>query len=201
MKTGTDRRRFLLSAGGLSALLATSLNARAEEPAARMPLIEPQQAGAIHRRLLKQTEQLLQGRSVSSAAQLLLADKLTETGALSKTEAASLRDIQTTILETPDLDKIAQVIDRVYETTAKTAGELWIAIVSIARDSVAYAREQLERVGPQRAALIVASDIRGALEGAETGVALGGGMAIVICCIAGAGAASVEKAFENPAVA
>jgi uncharacterized membrane protein len=71
------------------------------------------------------------------------------------------------------LDEIEKELHDLAKKTTNAANVVVAAILSIAQDSVKYVKEMFQRIDPEKATLVVAYDVQGALLGASSGAALG----------------------------
>jgi hypothetical protein len=94
------------------------------------------------------------------------------------------------------LDSMANKVDSIYKDARKTAGDLVVAIVSIARSSIEWVQKNSEKVDGVKATYIVSSDVLGALSGAALG-AVFGPITTVLGALAGAAAGSARAALGS----
>lgn len=191
------RRRDLLAlsvAAGLAIFdpKASSAQERALGPNAR-------DAGPAHQIRMDAISRALDGKRLDTRDGLLkILDALVQSGLIPKEEAEVVARLIDAIYSSSSIEAMLERIDKIYRDVAGKASDLVVAIASVARASVEFVRKLPQKVDPKRAAVIVASDVSGALNGAATGAALGGRFLVVFCAIVGGVSGSANTAFGTP---
>jgi hypothetical protein len=185
-----SRRQFAtaVSSVGVGTLIPGALaQERMQEP---KPAFPPRDAGGIHGDMLGRISEGLGGSEIRTKEGLLkLVSLLQQFDVISEQDAAMLRETIDAIFSDPET--IAARIDKIYAEAKEKAGEVTVAIISIAKNSVEFAKRHGKTI------LVVASDVSGALTGAATGAKLGGRALAVLGALAGAVASSAEAAFSH----
>ncbi|MBB5340384.1 hypothetical protein [Tunturiibacter gelidoferens] len=185
-----SRRQFAtaVSSVGVGTMMPAALaQERLQEP---KPAYPPRDAGGIHGDMLGRISEGLAGNDIHTKEGLLkLVALLQQFDVISEQDAAMLRETIDAIFSAPETT--AAKIDKIYAEAKEKAGEVTVAIISIAKNSVEFGRRH------ERAIYIVASDVSGALTGAATGAKLGGRSLAVLGALAGAVGGSAQAAFSH----
>jgi hypothetical protein len=196
------RRQLIITAAGagLGALL-TNRAAAQNAPGIIAPPAE--KAGTLHQQGLREISEVLGNISISTKEGLIkLVNHLVKQGVISAEQAKILEEVINAIFSSvnadhiPDLNKMYDEIGKIYDAMKKGADDVAVAIVSIARDSVAYAIERLRDLDPKTALELVESDVEGAISGAATGAKFGP-RGKIIGAIIGAVGSSGWEAFRR----
>ena len=190
----SNRRLFLAATGfGLAPLVA----AAQQTPSPPSLPFPARDFGSLHRAMLERISDVLSGTPLASKEGLFkIVDFLVEFGLLSKAEGESLKRIISAVVDSPTVEEMSKVANDVYNELKKKAGDLAVAIASIARDSIEYAKKLANEIGTDRLVYIVSADVTGALTGAAACVKFPRPFA-VIGALAGAVAGSGNAAFGS----
>lgn len=178
------REALLLTAGALTA--GAGLTAL---PACKPQVdFSPRSAGDEHAERMRQAGKALKGRSpLSQDGLLLLVDDLEQREIISKDDAAVLRQLIKLIFTIPEIPAMLEAVSQLLSSLKHDISDIAVAIVDIARGSIQYVRDTLDRVPLDTIVLVIASDVAGALSGAANGV---------IGVVIGASCASIIMAFQ-----
>lgn len=184
-----NRRQFVIATtAGLGVLVPDiAAQTKRQEP---KPPYPPQDAGPIHGDMLRRISEDLAGSEITAKEGLLkLVAMLRQTEVITDADASMLREMIDIVFS--ELETAGKKLQELLDDAEKKAGEVTVAIVSIAKESVDFAKKH------GRAIFIVSSDISGALSGAATGAKLGGQVLAVVGAVAGAVASSAGAAFKH----
>lgn len=183
-------RRELIAAVTVTALGAlVSDSATAQGSQESRPIFKPEDAGTLHGHTLDQISGVLNGIAINTKEGLhKIVGLLMEFKVINKPDADKLDKLVDAIFSDPA--EIQRKVNEIFDEARKDAGEVAKAIISIAKNSVEYAK------GHQREIYIVTSDVSGALTGALTGAKFGAPIAVV-GALAGAVASSAGAAFSS----
>jgi hypothetical protein len=163
-----DRRQLLTVAAGAS--LGTLLPSAAvtQQPTEKQtPPFAPKDAGPIHNDMLTRIGAALHGTEILTSGGLKkVVGLLVEFNVVSKDDGDLLNRLIDAIFSSEQT--MAREIEQLYAEAVKKAHDVTVAIVSVARSSFEYAKNNPRIVD------IVAQDLLGALSGAYTGMKLGG---------------------------
>jgi hypothetical protein len=193
----TRRQLLIIGTGGtfVESGFPTTAGAQGTEvPTFRLDLV-PRKAGAFHNQQLDETAGSLDGLPLNSKEGLFrMVDLLVKLGLLTESDGQLLKALISTIFdERSDVNEIAKNLRKLYDDAAEKAGELAVAVCSIAHESIEYAK----KLDPKRTIFIVAADVSGALNGAAALGKLGPPILAVLGALAGAIAASGAAAYGS----
>ncbi len=171
-KNKMSRRHVLSLMGGLWTGAFVSQAEGAQIPSQVPELrILPAESGHVHSEVLNNLGRVLGNSSFSSQVGLTkILDQLSESHLITKDESDALKEIIRLIYTKEDKKVIKDKVDFIVKQLRQKAGNVAVAIASIALDSIDFI------IAYRRPMYIVASDIGGALAGAFTGLKLGGGI-------------------------
>jgi len=186
-----DRRQALIGAiGGGLGMFTPDAAARRNAQEIQLPF-KPEDTGNIHGRMLRRVSEKLAGTPINTEAGVnKLLDLLRELGVISQGDQKSLADVIRAIYHSADTKEMEQKIRQIYTDAVGKLGDVAVASISIARNSIEYAKDHPQTVK------VVAADFTGALSGATVGAKLPRPFA-VICVLGGAFAGSASAAFES----
>jgi hypothetical protein len=192
------RRELIITgaAAGLGVLLAHRASAQNKE---ELTAPRAQDAGRLHQEGMQEISAALGTVPISTKEGLIrLVDYLVKKNVIDAKQADVLKSVITAVFDSvnadhlPDLNKMYDEVRRIYGTMEKQAEDVAVAIVSIAHDSVDYAKKHLKEIDAKTALEIVTSDIEGGLTGASTGSKFGKPGAIIGAIVAGLGSSAWE---------
>ena len=159
----TNRRRLLTAAfgAGLAAFAPGHANGQEVPKSPQLPF-SPRAAGEIHRQALGAIGGILAGTPLNSVDGMKkLVEKLVQSEVITKAEAQIIEDVIDKIFGGMTIDALSESIKDIYKRIAETAGQVAVAILSIAVDSVAYVKKLGEKIDPKRAMEIIVADLQG----------------------------------------
>jgi hypothetical protein len=118
--------------------------------------------------------------------------------ALTGDDGPMLNKLVQTIFAAKTVEVMLASVDALLSDFKSRASEAALALLNIARDSIAYVQATLKGIPIQKVLQVVSSDISGGLEGAATAERLkANARGIVVAIIIGAAAASINAALEK----
>ena len=197
MNSNRMNRRQLITTtagAGLGALLSPGASAQEK---GGFPNLSAQDAGQLHRDKLKEIASVLGGtRLLTEEGLVKIIKHLLELRMISPEEAKVLEVIVSAIYQSKTVDEMIEKIASIYGKLEKKADDVFGTIVSIAHDSVTYAKEALTTLGMPRIIGVVSRDVSGALTGAGAGAKFDRRVAILFA-IAGGVASSALAVYED----
>ena len=92
---------------------------------------------------------------------------------ITEQESDTLGSLISAILNSGNLDKLLATVQATYNETIESLGSVASTIAAVLMDSVDYAAEQLMDIDYRIVSLVVAHDVRGAIDGALAGATVG----------------------------
>ena len=197
MKSILNRRDVLvgITGMGLGSFIPASSSGQQNVHNQEAPPFTPKDAGPIHEDMLHLISEKLERAAINTAEGLSnLVKALTNAGVITKVDQEHLEKLIKVIFNSANADAMAKGIDEIYETAAGKAGDVAVAVISIARNSIKFAKEQIKE--HPRVVDVVSSDVGGALSGATVGKKFGK-YGPLIFAVAGAIAASAKAAYSS----
>lgn len=180
---------------GVAALIPHSL--RAEEAAQPASAPAPNEVGELHFAALNETRKTLDETKIISKKGLkLLVAVLAKRRVITRAQAEVLNQLIDIIFDTETFDAMEKALADLLRKLNEAGSEVVVAIIQIAKSSIAYVREFMGNEKTQRAIVIIASDLEGALAGAATGERFGPKGAL-IGLLAGAVSSSSLELFSE----
>jgi len=198
-----QRRSLLIAATGIGAGLMVP-EALAQHGPSDQNGPEARMIGGIHGDMVNKLSDALKGTRPFSKDNLLelinlLSGKdvgnISLPAVLTPPQSDLVRKVVEAIYSSPDISEVAKKIEAMYKEVSDRTRDLGAAIVSIAHDSVQFAKKH------QKAIFIVASDVGGALTGATQAAKLGpyaAGIGALAGAITASYLASTQGASPTP---
>ena len=192
-----SRRGVIIAAAGAS--LGTLVPRAGAQQSIQVPSfsIDPSGIGEHHRRAMEALQKVLGQRSINSPdGRNRVTDWLVELKLITKEEAELLKRLIDSISKRLPINDLSKSIDALYQEATKKSWQVAIAITSIAKDSVAYARTlgEKEKIDTTRVVVIVSADVMGALAGVGA-LAQFGPLVALAGALGGAVAGSAIQAY------
>jgi hypothetical protein len=197
-----SRRQLILTAAGagLGVLVANRASGQ-NEPDIGLSALD---AGKLHQEGMNKIANILGPTSAGTKEGMLKIVKyLQDNGLIDEKQAAIIADVINAVFDSvnadklPDLEKMYVEIQKICERAGKAADDLAVAIASIARESVTYAKEHLRDLDSKTVRDLISSDVDGGMWGATIGARLGPRFKIAGAAIGAIGSSGWE-AFRRP---
>ena len=202
MKTNDIARRQLIltaAGAGLGVLLANRASAQ-NQPDIGVSALD---VGKLHQEGMNEIANILGPTPAGTKEGMLKIVKyLLDNRIIDERQAAIITDVINAVFDSvnannfPDLDKMYAEIQKICERAGKAADDLAVAIASIARESVTYAKEHLKDVDAKTVRDLISSDIDGGMWGATIGVKLNPAFKILAVAASAIGSSGWE-AFRH----
>ena len=160
-----------LGSGAMASVLVPSAIAQAQDG---VPLVPPEQIRELHRQWLQEAAKELGDTLALSREGLNQSLKsLADVPDLLKGHDNDvLRQMLDSLFNSKNLDKLLSSVQEIYRQTVDQLGDVARAIVETVVDSVEYARNLLKNLDYDIVTLVIAHDVRAAIEGAAYGSSL-----------------------------
>ena len=179
MRTPTKTRREMLASMALGSGVATmgvAVSAMAQDDSA-VSLPSAEEMRGIHRgqldRAREELEELDGALALTEAGFGRARQSLVNEPLITEQESDALGSLISAILNSGSLDELLATVQSTYNETIEPLGSVASTIAAVLMDSVDYAAEQLTDIDYRIVSLVVAHDVRGAIDGALAGATVG----------------------------
>ena len=188
----TTRRQLMEVSGiiGLGAILSQPASAQSKDDIQFK--FSARSAGDVHRKQLEELTKILEGKAPTSIEGMArLVDMLERRKLFKRKGTELLKKLLKALAEATAFNALLELVSKLAEEAIDELGDLVVAIMRIARDSITYIKSIGATAMPVHVITrIVAADVQGALLGADVGERLGGARGALLGAIAGAVTAS-----------
>lgn len=205
METSKRTRREILSSLAIGSGAATIGGALGSMSHAQESILTAMEVREFHRSQLNRASEMLDGNLALSQAGLDEAcDALAQEELISDEEAATLKQLVGEVLDlvSGDAETLQVRVEQIYNGVINGLGSVARTIAAILMDSVEHALEILQDFDFSIVQLVIAHDVRGALDGAMTGAQLGerfrfAPVPLAVACAVGSGVSSSIIGFYD----